>query len=64
MCFLDVPRLAVSVVPGWFLGQEGDVDGKRITKRLVDGLSAHTSEYFVWDSDLQASGCACSRRAL
>ena len=32
------------------------MDGKRITKRLVDGLRAGTSEYFVWDSRLPGFG--------
>lgn len=32
------------------------MDGKRITKRLVDSLSASASEFFVWDSKLPGFG--------
>ena len=32
------------------------MDGRRITKRLVDGLSAASREYFVWDSKLPGFG--------
>jgi integrase len=32
------------------------MDGKRITKRLVDSLSAGASEFFVWDSKLPGFG--------
>lgn len=32
------------------------MDGKRITKRLVDSLSAGASEYFVWDSKVPGFG--------
>jgi integrase len=42
-----------AVVP---LGLEGCMDGKRITKRLVDSLGARESEFFVWDSKLPGFG--------
>ena len=32
------------------------MDGRRITKRLVDSLSASASEFFVWDSKLPGFG--------
>ena len=32
------------------------LDGKRITKRLIDSLNAGASEYFVWDSKLPGFG--------
>ena len=32
------------------------MDGRRITKRLVDSLSAASREYFVWDSKLPGFG--------
>ena len=32
------------------------MDGKRITKRLVDSLGAGANEYFVWDSKLPGFG--------
>jgi len=32
------------------------MDGKSVTKRLVDSLSASDSEYFVWDSKLPGFG--------
>ena len=32
------------------------MDGKRITKRLVDSLTPAGTEYFVWDSKLAGFG--------
>jgi hypothetical protein len=42
----------------WFRGGSlrWTLDGKRITKRLIDSLNAGASEYFVWDSKLPGFG--------
>lgn len=40
------------------------MDGKRITKRLVDGLSPGASEYFVWDSKLPGFGLRVQRSGV
>ena len=53
--FPDVPGASLSVVPRWFLGG-CSMDGKRITKRLVDSLNATDGEYFVWDNKLPGFG--------
>jgi hypothetical protein len=40
------------------------MDGRRITKRLIDSLSAGASEYFVWDSKLPGFGLRVQRSGV
>ena len=61
--FPEFPHVSDSVLPRCFPGQTiGQIKGvrqlagQRITKRVVDGLEVHTSEYAIWDAQLPGFG--------